>query len=181
VGAKSRSPLRLVEILKALPESEVDNLVSRLGVRIDPAKRLDPQQQVARALVALPDLRDPSRLPYAAQELLHRIAEAKGVLIVDAVPPALQPLAERGLVFARAEGKHKVELVLPAAYLVQLRSWEGEDPRGVRALLAQAPFETVSAIAGHYLGRPATPPIALSLESAWEVLGDPEMLGDEIE
>jgi hypothetical protein len=180
VGAKSRLPLRLVDILKALPESEVDSLVSRLGVRIDPAKRLDPQQQVARALVALPDLRDPSRLPYAAQELLHRIAEAKGVLIVDAVPPALQPLAERGLVFARADGK-KVELVLPAAYLVQLRSWEGEDPRGVRALLAQAPFETVSAIAGHYLGRPATPPIALSLESAWEVLGDPEKLSEEIE
>jgi hypothetical protein len=170
-----------VDILKALPESEVDNLVARLGVRIDPAKRLDPQQQVARALVALPDLRDPSRLPHASVELLHRIAEAKGVLVVDAVPPALQPLAERGLVFARAEGKNKVELVLPAAYLVQLRSWEGEDPRGVRALLAQAPFETVSAIAGHYLGRPATPPIALSLESAWEVLGDPEKLGEEIE
>lgn len=181
MGAKSRSPLRLVDILKALPESEVDNLVSRLGVRIDPAKRLDPPQQLARALVALPDLRDPSRLPYASQELLHRIAEAKGVLIVDAVPPALQPLAERGLVFARSEGKNKVELVLPAAYLVQLRSWEGEDPRGVRALLAQAPFETVSAIAGHYLARPATPPIALSLESAWEVLGDPEKLSEEIE
>lgn len=181
MGAKLQSPLRLVDILKALPESEVNSLVSRLGVRIDPAKRLDPQQQVARALVALPDLRDPGRLPHASVELLHRIAEAKGVLVVDAVPPALQPLAERGLVFARAESKTKVELVLPAAYLVQLRSWEGEDPKGVRALLAQAPFETVSAIAGHYLGRPATPPIALSLESAWEVLGDPEKLTEEIE
>jgi hypothetical protein len=92
----------------------------------------------------------------------------------------MQPLAERGIVFARADGKGQVELVLPAAYLVQLRAWEGEDPRGVRALLAQAPFETVSAIAGHYLGRPATPPIALSLESAWEVLGDAERLEEEI-
>lgn len=181
VGAKAKTPLRLVEILKALPDSEVDSLVGRLGVRIDPAKRLDPPQQIARALVALPDLRDPSRLPHAAVELLHRIAEARGVLVTNAVPPALQPLAERGIVFARAEGKGHVELLLPAAYLVQLRSWEGEDPRGIRALLAQAPFETVSAIAGHYLGRPATPPIALSLEAAWEVLGDPSKLAEEIE
>lgn len=174
-------PLRLVEILKALPKTELDSLVSRLGVRIDPAKRLDPPAQIARALVALPELRDPSRLPQPSVELLHRVAEARGTLVVPTVPPALQPLAERGIVFARAAGKQSVELVLPAAYLVQLRSWEGEDPRGIRALLAQAPFETVSAIAGHYLGRPATPPIALSLETAWDVLGDPDKLAEEIE
>ncbi len=181
VGAKSQKPLRLVEILKALPEAELASLVSRLGVRIDAAKRLDPPQQIARALVALPDIRDPSRLPHASVELLHRIAEARGTLVVQAVPPALQPLVERGIVFARVESKNNVELLLPAAFLVQLRSWEGEDPRSIRALLAQAPFETVSAIAGHYLGRPATPPIALSLESAWELLGDPETLAEEID
>jgi hypothetical protein len=181
VGVKSQKQLRLVDILKALPEAELSSLVSRLGVRIDAAKRLDPPQQIARALVALPDIRDPSRLPQASVELLHRIAEARGTLVVQAVPPALQPLIERGIVFARVESKTQVELLLPAAYLVQLRAWEGEDPRGIRALLAQAPFETVSAIAGHYLGRPATPPIALSLESAWELLGDPEKLSEEIE
>lgn len=181
VGARSQKPLRLVDILKALPEAELDSLVSRLGIRIDAAKRLDPPQQIARALVALPDIRDPSRLPHASVELLHRIAEARGNLIVQAVPPALQPLIERGIVFARSESKGNVELLLPMAYLVQLRAWEGEDPRGLRALLAQAPFETVSAIAGHYLGRPATPPIALSLEAAWELLGDPETLTEEIE
>ena len=174
-------PLRLVDILKALPKTELESLVARLGVRIDPAKRLDPPAQIARALVALPELRDPSRLPQPSVELLHRVAEARGTLVVPTVPPALQPLAERGIVFARAEGKNRVELVLPAAYLVQLRSWEGEDPRGIRALLAQAPFETVSAVAGHYLGRPATPPIALSLETAWEILGDPEKLAEEID
>ncbi|MDB4934638.1 MAG: hypothetical protein JWP87_1610, partial [Labilithrix sp.] len=181
MGVKSQKPLRLVDILKALPEAELNSLVSRLGVRIDAAKRLDPPQQIARALVALPDIRDPSRLPQASVELLHRIAEARGTLVVQAVPPALQPLIERGIVFARVEGKGQVELLLPAAYLVQLRAWEGEDPRGIRALLAQAPFETVSAIAGHYLGRPATPPIALSLETAWELLGDPEKLTEEID
>ena len=181
VGAKSLKPLRLVDILKALPEAELASLTSRLGVRIDAAKRLDPPQQIARALVALPDVRDPSRLPHASVELLHRIAEARGTLIVQAVPPALQPLVERGIVFARVESKGSVELLLPAAFLVQLRAWEGEDPRGIRALLAQAPFETVSAIAGHYLGRPATPPIALSLETAWELLGDPDELSAEID
>lgn len=174
-------PLRLVDILKALPKSELESLVARLGVRIDPAKRLDPPAQIARALVTLPELRDPSRLPPASFELLHRVAEARGTLIVPALPPGMQPLAERGILFARSEGKNRVALVLPAAYLVQLRSWEGEDPRGIRALLAQAPFETVSAIAGHYLGRPATPPIALSLETGWETLGDPAKLAEEID
>ena len=173
--------LRLADILKALPSAELASLVSRLGIRIDSAKRLDPPAQIARALCALPDLRDPSRLPQASVELLHRIAEARGLLVVATVPPALQPLAERGLVFARGVSKTEVELMFPAAYLVQLRAWEGEDPRGVRALLAQAPFETVSAIAGHYLGRPATPPIALSLEVAWDTLGDPAALEAEIE
>ena len=51
----------------------------------------------------------------------------------------------------------------------------------MRALLSQAPFETMSAIASHYLGRPATPPIALSLEAAWDVLGDPQQLAEEID
>src|SRR5262245_19539600 len=74
VGANTRMPLRLVDILKALPNTELSSLVSRLGVRIDPAKRLDPPAQIARALVALPELRDPGRLPQASVELLHRVA-----------------------------------------------------------------------------------------------------------
>ena len=162
---------RLVDVLRALPNKELNSLIERLGVRIDAAKRLDTPSQVARALVALPDLREPSRLPAAAVDLLHRVAEAKGMLLVSAVPPSLEPLLARGLMFARAGGgRGAVELVLPTAHLLQLRSWEGEDPRGVRALLAQASFETTSAIASHYLGRPATPPIVLALEPAWEVL-----------
>ncbi len=169
----------LVDILRALPPAELNALIARLGVRIDPAKRIDPPSQLARALVSLPELRDPSRLPHASLELLHRVAEARGLLIVTTVPPALEPLAARGLLFARQAGE-AVELVLPTAYLLQLRSWEGEDPRGIRALLAQSPLETMSAIAGHYLGRPATPPVALALEVAWDVLGDPTMLAEEI-
>ena len=177
----NHAPCRLVDILRALPSGELASLVARLGIRIDPAKRLDAPSQVARALVALPDLRDPSRLPQASVELLHRVAEARGSLVVTTVPAALEPLSARGLMFARGERSKRVELVLPAAFLVQLRSWEGEDPSGIRALLAQASFETTSAIAANYLGRPATPPIALSLEIAWEALSDPLKLAEEIE
>ncbi len=170
---------RLTDILRALPQGELDGLITRLGVRIDHAKRIDVPSQVARALVALPELRDPSRLHPASTELVHRVAEGRGVLVVTAVPPALEPLLARGLMFARAS-EGGVELILPAAYLVQLKTWEGEDPRSLRALLSQAPFETMSAIASHYLGRPATPPIALSLEAAWAILGNPATLTEEI-
>ena len=70
----------------------------------------------------------------------------------------------------------------PPRTSVQLRSWEGEDPRGIRALLAQAPFETMSAIAAHYLGRPATPPIcALARDGAGRCWADPHKLAEEIE
>jgi len=80
----------------------------------------------------------------------------------------------------RARSKRAFELVLPIAFLVQLKSWEGEDPRALRALLSQASFETASAIAAHYLGRPATPPIVLSLEVAWQQLSDPQRLHAEV-
>lgn len=171
---------RLDHILRALPESELLALIRRLGIRIDTAKRIDTPSQVARALVGIPDVRDPSRLSTASRELLHRIAEAGGTLIVPSLPSGLEPLVARGVVYARKVDKG-IELVLPTAFLVQLRSWESEDPRALRALLSQAPFETVSAVAAHYLGRPATPPIALSLEVAWELLCEEERLRSEIE
>ena len=175
-----QKPTRLEDVLRSLPQRELDKLIDRLGIRIDAAKRLDAPAQVARALVALPDLRDTSRLPQASVELLHRVAESKGRLLVPAIPPALEPLAARGLMFARSE-QGAVELLVPAAYLLQLKSWEGEDPKGIRALFAQASFETTSAIASHYLGRTAAPPISLSLEPAWEVLSVPQTLAAEIE
>ncbi|MCC6553905.1 MAG: hypothetical protein IT372_12920 [Polyangiaceae bacterium] len=174
------SPRKLDAILRALPELELKNLISRMGIRIDGAKRIDAPSQAARALVGIPDVRDPSRLPNASRELLHRIAEGGGVLVVPSLPAGLEPLIARGVVYARKTDQG-IELVLPIAFLVQLKSWESEDPRSMRALLAQAPFETVSAIASHYLGRPATPPIALSLEIAWETLNDAARLAEEID
>lgn len=174
------SPRRLVDVLRALPAAELQSLVARLGVPLDAQKRLDVPSQVARKLVSLPELRDPSLLPHLSVELLHRVAEARGSLVTTALPPALEPLAARGIVFARKLDAQSIELLLPIAYLLQLRPWEGEDPRGVRALLARASFETCTAVASHYLGRPATPPMALALEGAWEALGDATRLAEEL-
>src|SRR6476469_4692532 len=96
-----RSPRKLVDILRALPGGELDSLIARLGIPIVAAKRIDTPSQVARALVALPEVRDTSRLPNASGELLHRIAEARGSLLVQSIPIGLEPLAARGIVFAR--------------------------------------------------------------------------------
>ena len=68
MSGSSTSPKRLIDILRALPPGELDAIIGRLGIRIDPAKRLDPPSQVARMLVSLPELRDTSRLPPASVE-----------------------------------------------------------------------------------------------------------------
>ena len=172
--------MRLEDLLRQLPDRELESLIQRLGIRIDDAKRIDRPSQVARALLMLPEARDPSGLPGPTRELLYRIAEAKGVLAVPSLPPAVEPLVARGIVYARAAASG-VELLLPIAFMIQMRTWEGEDPRGARALLAQSSQEVAGSIASHYLGRTATPPLALSLEPAWEQLSDPAALRKAIE
>jgi hypothetical protein len=154
--------------------------VRRVGIQLDAKKRIDLPAQAARALVRLPDVREPGRLPPMSAGLLYRLADAGGVLDVTGLPVGLEELVRRGIVYVRV-GDGTVELVLPTAFLVQLPSWEGEDPRSLRALLAAAPFETASAIASHFLGRPSTPPLALSLEPAWETLGDGDRLRAQID
>jgi hypothetical protein len=178
-GARSRA-IGLTDVLRVLPERELVSLVDRLGIHVDPAKRIDVPSQVARALVATPELRDLAHFPGPTRELVHRIAEARGVLLVSSLPPAVEPLVARGIVFARAAGQG-IELILPIAFLLQLRPWEGEDPRGVRALLAQTSNEVAGSIAAHYLGRPATPPVVLGLEAAWSALTDPRRLVEEVD
>src|SRR5260370_7336348 len=90
-----RSPRKLVDILRALPSGELDSLISRLGISIVAAKRIDTPSQVARALVALPEVRDTSRLPNASAELLHPIADARGSLLAPSIPPRLHPSPPR--------------------------------------------------------------------------------------
>ena len=115
------SPRRLDEILRALPGSELQSLITRMGIKIDPAKRIDVPSQAARALVGVPDVREPSRIPTASRELLHRIAEAGGSLLVPSLPAGLEPLIARGVVYGRTADAG-IELVLPTAFLIQLRS-----------------------------------------------------------
>ena len=178
--SSSVGAIRLVDVLRQLPERELGSLIARLKIRIDEAKRIDVPSQVARMLLQLPEMRDAGILPGPTRELLYRVAEARGVLFAQTLPPAVEPLVARGIVFIRGRDKG-VELLLPIAHMIQLRSWEGEDPRGARALLAQLHPDVASSIAGHYLGRPATPPVALCLEPAWEVFGDQKRLEREVE
>jgi hypothetical protein len=173
-------PIRLVDVLRQLPEAELSSLIARLKIKVDEAKRIDVPSQVARLLLQLPELRDPSILPGPTRELLYRIAEAGGILSARSLPAAVEPLVARGVVYVRGRGSG-VELLLPIAFLLHLKPWEGEDPRGVRAMLWQAHPDVGSSIASHYLGRPATPPLALCLEPAWEVLSDPERLAREVD
>ncbi|HYQ00112.1 MAG TPA: hypothetical protein VER96_15660 [Polyangiaceae bacterium] len=176
----SAGAIRLVDVLRQLPERELGSLIARLKIRIDEAKRIDVPSQVARMLLQLPEMRDAGILPGPTRELLYRVAEARGVLFAQTLPPAVEPLVARGIVFIRGRDKG-VELLLPIAHMIQLRSWEGEDPRGARALLAQLHPDVASSIASHYLGRPATPPVALCLEPAWEVFADQARLEREVE
>ncbi|HEX9618715.1 MAG TPA: hypothetical protein VF989_01190 [Polyangiaceae bacterium] len=179
-SAERLGPLKLVDVLRQLPEREIKSLIQRLGFRVDAAKRIDVPSQVARALLQLPEVRDPAQLPPPTRELLYRIAEAQGALEVEALPPAVEPLVARGIVYARSTASG-IELLLPIAFLLQLRLWEGEDPRGVRALLCQVNPDVASSVASHYLGRTATPPLALSLESAWCVLSSASRLRAEFD
>ena len=173
--------LRLEQVLRLLPARELQAIVEGLRISIDRGKRIDAPAQVARALVCLPEARDPSVLPETARQLLHRIIEAKGVLHVPSLPSAVEPLVARGLVFARASELGGAELLLPIAYMVQLKTWEGENPRGIRALLTQVSPSVAAGIASHYLGSSATNPISLSLEAAWSALTDPAYLEREID
>ncbi|PKN44545.1 MAG: hypothetical protein CVU63_10285, partial [Deltaproteobacteria bacterium HGW-Deltaproteobacteria-20] len=170
-----------MDVLRSLPKAELESLAQRVGATIDRNKRVDGPVQLARVLVTMPEVRDMALLGPAPAQLLRRLGEAGGVLVVRAVPPALEPLAARGLVFARVHDNGLYELVLPSAYLVQLPTWEGEDPRGMRSLLAQASAETQSAIASHYAGRPATHPVALALEDAWDLLSNRDAIAREVE
>ncbi len=180
LDSQSMGAIRLVDVLRQLPDRELGSLVARLKIRIDEAKRIDVPSQVARMLLQLPEMRDAGILPGPTRELLYRVAEARGVLYAQTLPPAVEPLVARGIVFIRGR-EGGVELLLPIAHMIQLRSWEGEDPRGARALLAQLNPDVASSIASHYLGRPATPPVALCLEPAWEVFADHKRLAREVE
>ncbi len=178
--APEPSPHRLIDVLRELPPQELQGLASRLRVAIDLTKRVDAPTQLARALLSQ-DSKQLTLLPSLSRDLLHRVAEAGGTLRLSSAPTSLEPLLARGLLFARRVNANLIELWLPTAILLQLSTWPGEDPRSFRALLSQAPEITWAAIASHYLGRPASPPVLLGLEVAWETLSSPTRLSQELE
>lgn len=173
--------MRLEEILRLLPERELGSLIQRMRIRIDESKRIDVPSQVARALLILPEARDPSQLPGPTRELLFRLAEARGILFAEDLPPGLDLLVARGICYVRQHDRGALEVLLPIAFMIQMRSWEGEDPRGIRALMSQLTAEVAQSIASQYLGRSATPPLALALEPAWEILTNPDALAAQVE
>jgi len=173
--------MRLEDVLRLLPERELSSLIERTRVRVDSTKRIDVPSQVARALLMLPEVRDPTQLPSAARELLYRLAESQGTLYTNEVLPGLDLLVARGIAFVRKHEQGRLELILPIAFMVQMRHWQGEDPRGARALISQLSAEVAQSVATHYLGRAATPPLALALEAAWEVLNNDLLLESQIE
>ena len=178
----ARSPaIRLEDVLRQLPEGELTSLIQRSRIRIDEAKRIDIPSQVARGLLMQPEIRDATQLPGPTRELVYRIAEAHGVLYVNELPPGLETLVARGICYVRRHDREVLELLLPIAFMVQMRTWSGEDPRGVRALLSQLTADVAQSIASQYLGRSATPPLALAMEPAWEALTDSAELALQIE
>src|SRR3954463_13260492 len=88
----SMGAIRLIDVLRQLPEREIGSLIARLKIRIDEAKRIDVPSQVARLLLQLPKGRVPALLPGRTRELLYRLAEAQGVLPALPLPPAVEPL-----------------------------------------------------------------------------------------
>lgn len=165
----------LVESIESLSSDELYALAERFRISLDPSKRISMETQLARGLVILAHARNPALLPRTQAELVWRVAEAQGALPFDVLPAAAQPLIEAGLLF-RASCTTGTLLQLPLAYLAQMNVWEGDDPRGVRALLSQTPSAVAAAVAGEYLGRPATLPTCLSLEPALRALLSPERL-----
>jgi hypothetical protein len=147
-------------------------LASRLSIALDPSKRISELAQLARGLLALPVAKDSAKLAPPERALVRELLLAGGCLRLASVPEVAQGLVERGMVWAFPEGEG-ARLVLPLAYVVQMISWEGEDPRQLRALLVQTSDEVRANVAGYYLGRPAIRPIALALEVAWRHLTDP--------
>ena len=172
--------LSLVQILRALPKKDFSALVRRIDAAVDPAKRIDVPSQVARVLLLSGDLKDPSRLGRASADLFIRLAENRGRLVLASAPPGLDPLVSRGLAYPRKAGS-QIEILLPIAFMLQMKSWAGEDTRSARSLLSQASAEVQTSIASHYLGRTVAPPLSLALEPAFEVLTSPERLSDELQ
>ncbi|HTM46322.1 MAG TPA: hypothetical protein VL137_15285, partial [Polyangiaceae bacterium] len=172
----------LVQLLSAITPGRREELISWLRVRVDPAKRIDATLQLARAIIASPQARDSALLSSESRQLLQRVAQGGGQLWVEKIPNGAEELMDLGLLFATALAEvGGTALQMPIGVLLQLRSYDGEDPRGIRALLLATNDEVRAAVATHYAGHAATRPLALALEPAWQTLSNPALLATQLQ
>jgi len=169
---KQAVPYSLEQLVRALSPSEQQRMIERVGVRIDPAMRIDAALQLCRAIVSSPEARDIELLEPDVRQTLRAVAGEGGTLLVSEVTPSAQELVSRGMLFVADAGQHK-RLIVPLGLLMQLRPLEGEDSCSARVLLWHTSDEVKAAIASYYLGRPATRPLCLSLEAALHALNSP--------
>jgi len=115
---------------------------------------------------------------------VHRIAEARGVLLVASLAAGRSSRSPRGVSHSARAVDDGVELILAHRVLAPAPLVGGRRyPGGCARLLSQTSNEVrrVRRLAGAYLGRPATPPVVLGLEAAWTALTDKARLAEEIE
>ncbi len=169
------APVRLEAALDQLGPGELASLARSTGLEIDESKRLTPTQQLARGLASRRQLAHPDKFEPEQQALLIELAAAGGRLVVERVLESAAPLIEGGWLFTRPAARG-VELVLPAAYVLQLPPWEGEDRRSVRVLLASLDRSQVSQLARTFDPRGVNLPPSLALESAFVCLRQPKLV-----
>ena len=152
--AKGRA-LRLVDVLRALPERELESLIERLRIGIDEAKRIDVPSQ-SRALSTRCQKHAISKLPRRSASSLP-ITEARGGLVVEVCRASRAPRCSR-FVFARGR-RDGVELLLPIA--------TGANATGRVRIRGGSRIDGTVDTGGRgqhrgaHLGRPATPKMAL--------------------
>ena len=176
--------MRLQDALAMIPAERRVTLREARGIVIDPRKRIDEVEQIARALVARTDLRQ-SRFPSDARHLLWRLAQAGGTLGSGASDPGASVLCELGIAYssrwlastrgAGRTGKRLAvdALVLPSAFVVQVPQGPGDDPRSLRACLCAIDNEIVTAMVSTVVGKPLAVTGPLALQEVWEVLTMP--------
>lgn len=182
--------MRLQDCLEALTPKERAALRERRGIVVDPNKRIDEVEQMARALVAETDLRK-TRFPTDTRLLLQRFVQHGGTIADGVSEPGAQQLIDLGVAF-RAQNSSKVApnrsgkrlalgaLVLPSCFLVQLPLAEGEDSRSLRALLSRAEHEIINPMLQTVVGKPLVLTGPLALQEVWEVLRAPGELAARI-
>jgi hypothetical protein len=165
------SPAALSDLLEALGPEELALVVARAGIELDAAKRIGERAQVARALAGRVKLRG-NTWTDSEQALLVMLARAGGRARFRSRPAAANALCDGVWLFEKKQ-PGCVELILPVAYLLQFPPWEGEDPRGIRSLLAHLDRHQAAALTRYHSPRVVNAPWPIAFEAAFRTLMQP--------